>query len=227
MKNELVILKNGKMVVTSLELVEQINFFREQEEKPKTRHDTLLEIIRDEFSEEIAVRQLTEGHYKDKNNQKRPMFELTTLQAKQLLARESKHVRKALLLYIERLEALLRERQSTEWLETRKKGKMIRREETDAIQLLIPYAEGQGSQNANKMYVSYSKLVNSVVGIESGKRSEATFKQLMHIGLLEDMITNTIIEEMGKSVYYKEIYRICKDKAVLFAELVYISAKSA
>lgn len=40
--------------ITSLELLEQINFFREQEgNKTELLHKTLLEIIRDEFSEEI------------------------------------------------------------------------------------------------------------------------------------------------------------------------------
>ena len=130
--------------------------------------------------------------------------------------------------YIKRfdeMEAALRERQTTDWLQTREKGKMIRRQETDAIQQLIPYAQEQGSQNALKLYMTYSKLVNSIMSIESGKRNQATGKQLMQISLLEDMITNTIIEEMGKGVYYKEVYKICKKKAELFAGLTYIDSK--
>ena len=125
----------------------------------------------------------------------------------------------------EQMEVALRERQTTDWLQTREKGKMIRRQETDAIQQLIPYAQEQGSQNALKLYMTYSKLVNSIMGIESGKRKQATGKQLMQISLLEDMITNTIIEEMGKGVYYKEVYKICKKKAELFAGLTYIDSK--
>jgi len=130
--------------------------------------------------------------------------------------------------YIKRFDemgAALRERQTTDWLQTREKGKMIRRQETDVIQQLIPYAQEQGSQNALKLYMVYSKLVNSIMGIESGKRNQATGKQLMQISLLEDMITNTIIEEMGKGMFYKEIYKICKKKAELFAGLVYIGLK--
>lgn len=43
-----------KDTITSLELVEQINFFRKEEGKKKPlRHDNLLNIIRDEFEEEI------------------------------------------------------------------------------------------------------------------------------------------------------------------------------
>ena len=43
-----------KNTITSLELLEQINFFRKKEgNKKPLRHDNLLNIIRDEFEEEI------------------------------------------------------------------------------------------------------------------------------------------------------------------------------
>lgn len=49
--NNLAILER-KNTVTSLELVEQINFFREQEgNKTELGHNDLLKIIRDEFEE--------------------------------------------------------------------------------------------------------------------------------------------------------------------------------
>lgn len=124
----------------------------------------------------------------------------------------------------ERMELLLRERQSTDWLKTRKQGKLIRREETDIIQKLIPYAENQGSKNANKFYLIYSKLVNKAIGIESGQREFTTHKNLMVIALLEDMISKTIEEEIGKGVYYKEIYQICKNKVKQLSKLTYLTA---
>ena len=75
--------------------------------------------------------------------------------------------------YIEafnRMEAFIKERQSTEWLVTRKQGKMVRRNETDYIALLIDYAKEQGSKNMEKSaYTVYSKLVNALVGIEAGQ----------------------------------------------------------
>ena len=59
------------------------------------RHDTLLEIIRDEFEEEIGLQKLLETHYvHPQNKQQYPMFVLTISQAKQVLLRESKFVRK-------------------------------------------------------------------------------------------------------------------------------------
>lgn len=95
----------NKNQITSLELLEQINFFRNQEgNRAELQHKTLLEIIRDEFSEEIAEQKILLGSYKDKQNQERPMFELTPSQAKQVLVRESKFVRKAVIHYLEELE---------------------------------------------------------------------------------------------------------------------------
>lgn len=95
--------------ITSLELLEQINFFREQEGKKKElRHDNLLQIIRNEFDEEIRALKIQESLYKAETGngtlREYPMYILTYNQAKQVLMRESKYVRKAVIKYIEQLE---------------------------------------------------------------------------------------------------------------------------
>lgn len=102
---------NARDKITSLELVEQINVFREEEgNRAELLHKTLLEIIRDEFEEEIGQQKILPTLYKHpQNGQEYPMFELTLSQAKQILVRESKFVRKAVIAYIERLENKLRE----------------------------------------------------------------------------------------------------------------------
>lgn len=108
MKNQLVVLKNGKMLVSSLELLDEINFFRAKDNQVQIGHNDLLKIIRDEFSEEIGLGEISQSSYKNSQSKSQPMFELSPLQAKQLLARESKSVRKALMLYIEQIEDKLR-----------------------------------------------------------------------------------------------------------------------
>ena len=106
--NELVKVET-KDTITSLELVEQINMFREQEGNgTKLKHYTLLEIIRDEFLEEINDQKILGVTYKDRKNEDRPMYILTFNQAKQVLVRESKRVRKAVIEYIEKLENALK-----------------------------------------------------------------------------------------------------------------------
>ena len=92
--------------ITSLELLDQINIFRKQEgNRAELRHDTLLDIIRDEFEEEIGLQKILETPYiHPQNKQKYPMFILNYNQAKQVLLRESKFVRRAVIHYVERLE---------------------------------------------------------------------------------------------------------------------------
>ena len=95
--------------ITSLELLEQINFFRKQEgNKTELRHDNLLQIIRDEFSEEIRDLKILESFYKKETGngalREYPMYILTYDQGKQVLMRESKFVRKSVIKYIQALE---------------------------------------------------------------------------------------------------------------------------
>ena len=121
--NELI----NKNEMTSLELLEQINLFRQEEYKIKKetrilteaeikresyvelRHDTLLDIIRDEFEEEISLQKILESTYKNDRGKEYPLFILTLNQAKQVLLRESKYVRRATIQYIEKLEQFIKE----------------------------------------------------------------------------------------------------------------------
>lgn len=95
-----------KSTITSLELVDQINIFRKEDDRSPLAHNDLLKVIRDEFEEEIGLGKISHTPYTHpQNGQQYPMFELTIPQAKQVLVRESKTVRKAVIAYLERLES--------------------------------------------------------------------------------------------------------------------------
>lgn len=119
-----VILKD-KQTITSLELLEQINFFRKEEGKPKTNHADLLIIIETEFTdinrkrvkggirpethtqiEEQLKRENIEISYyiNPQNNQTYKMYILPTAKAKQCLLKESKFVRNRVIHRLEELE---------------------------------------------------------------------------------------------------------------------------
>ena len=94
-----------KDTITSLELLEQINIFRREEgNRTELGHNDLLKVIRDEFEEEISLGKISQSTYINSRGKEYPMFVLTLNQAKQVLMRESKFVRKAVILYIEKLE---------------------------------------------------------------------------------------------------------------------------
>lgn len=102
--NELI----NKDSITTLELLKQINIFREQEgNRAELQHYDLLKVVRDEFEEEIGLGKISVSSYKNSQNKEQPMYILTLNQAKQILVRESKFVRKAMIHYIEELEKQL------------------------------------------------------------------------------------------------------------------------
>ena len=69
------LMETTKNQITSLELVKEINIFREKDgNKSELRHDTLLNIIRDEFDEEISLQNILESKYKTERGKEYPMF---------------------------------------------------------------------------------------------------------------------------------------------------------
>ena len=214
--NELVtrIGKEPKESITSLELLEEINRFREEEgNDTELSHNTLLRNIR----EEIGLKFIVQSSYINSQNKKQPMYILTLKQALRILTKESRFVRGKVFEYIEKLEKqneqlkiMLLNRQNNEWLLTRKQWKITRRKETDAIAVLIPYAKSQGSNNADRLYIVYSRLVNRLAGVEDGTRETVDVETLLHIKKLEDLFSKVIFESMEKQLFYKDIYGKCK-----------------
>ena len=122
-----------------------------------------------------------------------------------------------------KMEAFIQERRSSEWLLTRKQGKLIRRCETDMLANLVEYAESQGSRNMRgKVYTVYSKLINDLVGIQSGQRDSVPFKTISVIAFLEDMVLHTVEEEMKKGTHYKDIYQLCKKNGEQIMRFAYL-----
>lgn len=96
--------------ITTLELLKQINIFREQEgNRAELQHYDLLKVVRDEFEEEIGLGKISVSSYKNSQNKEQPMYILTLNQTKQILVRESKFVRKHMIKYIEELESKLKQ----------------------------------------------------------------------------------------------------------------------
>ena len=154
-----------------------------------------------------------EYKYKNSQNKFMPMYTLNKKGAMQIGARYSAEIRYKLIEYAETLENALREKLKSEWLESRSKGKMIRKQTTDAIEdYLIPHAIQQGSKNSGMLFMTYSKLVNSICEIEANQRDNIKDNVLMYISFIEDFIQKTIIEEVENGTYYKDIYKICKTK---------------
>lgn len=125
----------------------------------------------------------------------------------------------------DRLQNLLKEKQSEEWLKTRKQGKLVRRGETDVIQQLIQYAINLGCKNTKFFYSNYSKMVNKFNGIGTGQREFVDWGTLMKIAQSEDIVQKEILKGMEQGLHYSVIYERCKEKVKQYIDLVGIDVK--
>lgn len=95
----------------------------------------------------------------------------------------------------------------TKWLGIRQETKEVRKAETDQIKRFVEYARAQGSQHADRYYVSFTKLINRRLGIESGGRDQTDQKTLMHLKSLETVVELHLATLMAEELPYKEIYQ--------------------
>ena len=119
-----------------------------------------------------------------------------------------------------KMRKLIAERHTQAWIETRQQGKITRRAETDVIKDLVSYAEEQGSTHADMLYMTYSKLANSMCGIKG--RDNATTYQLNNLSIFENLILQMIRSGMAAGYDYKQIYKECKARCMLAQEVAMI-----
>lgn len=188
----------NKVEMTSLELVKQINIFREEEGKQKNlEHFNLLNIIRNEFDEEIGLLKIQESSYINSQNKKQPMFNLTYQQAKQVLMRESKFVRRATVKYIESLENQLQNQfqvpgsfQEALLLAAEQQGKIE--------QLALENKEKEEIITVNKPKVGFAETIEK-------SKSDLLFRDMAKI-----------IGNEGIKMGQNKLYDWCREKGLIF-----------
>lgn len=118
------------------------------------------------------------------------------------------------------MEKILTEKQTAVWIETRQKGKLTRKSETDVIKELVEYAKAQGSAHSDMLYMSYTKLANRIIGVKD--RDSATVLQLNNLSLAEHIILNTVRNGMAAGKNYKEIYQDSKKQLEAFSDICFL-----
>lgn len=211
-----------KEKITSLELLEQINYFRKQEEnKKELKHKTLIRTIEKEFFEEINEHKIVPVKHKDKKGEFRKMYKLTFNQARQILTKESLIVRKAIFNYIEKLEEIIKNHNSPLWLEQRAESKGATKTLNDVIHdYLIPYQVANGSKGYKWTYKHYSDLINKLVGIRRKERDLLDTEKQELIIKIELLFSNLIIKEIEQGTAYKEIKDKCEIKGLEYINIL-------
>lgn len=191
------------------------------------RHDNLLRTIRDELNIKIDLLNFEEmlkekdrqnilpmfidgifiSTYKDKYDREQIMFILTIDQAKQVLLRESRIVRSKVIEYLNLLEKRIRQLE-------RKKGITARKEETEAIKMLLEYGNIPKEKH-NLYYMTYSKLPFVALGMKRVERDKLPADDLELIKELENIIEKTILKGIVKKLDVKAIYKECKKACIV------------
>lgn len=128
-----------------------------------------------------------------------------------------------IIIEFERMQKVIQQRVNTEWIESRKSGKVARREVTDTIQQFIEYATAQGSSSARFYYKHFTDATYKALFIVEQKypslRDVLDTIQLISLAAAEQAVTVAIEKGMADKLHYKDIFQIAKEKLELFAEL--------
>lgn len=214
--------KQIEQTLTSIEVAEMIN---------KNHADLMRDIRR--YTKQLAQSKIAfgdffqESMYKDANKQERPCYKITK-KGCEFIGNKLTGIKgtKFTALYINRfheMQDILQERNSPRWQATRLESKSNRLQETDEIKLFIQYAKEHGSKHADTYYMTFSKLANKSIGIESKKRDKATINQLNNLILIENIINQVIRIGIEKELSYKSIYQACKERIEQFREIAYLN----
>lgn len=191
------------------------------------RHDNVLRMIVGLLKNEETQKMFKKSYYVDgQNKQQYPMYLMNRdgfsllvmgFTGKKALDWKLKYINA-----FNQMEKIIRERQSQSWIESRSVGKLSRKAETDVLKQLVEYAKQQGSEHADMLYMTYSKLANKAVGVTD--RETATTQQLMNLSFVENIILNMVQDGIQQELQYKEIYRNVKDRLAVVGRLAYLTA---
>lgn len=122
------------------------------------------------------------------------------------------------------LTRLVSQNQNAEWLEQRKAGKITRVLTTGTVKEFTLYAKEQGSQNAEKYYITISKMENSALFLLEQQyknlRDMLDIHQLSTVKSADQIVIKALRDGMDKGMHYKDIYKLAKARVETFAEVI-------
>ncbi len=140
-----------------------------------------------------------------------------SVELKVRLAREFRRMKKT-------LANLAAQRQNLDWQETRKDGKRIHNEKTDVIKKFVEYCEANGSKSANRYYCNLADMENKALFIFEHKYKNAreimNIKQLANAKTADYIIEKALDDGMAENMYYKDIFKLAKERVNAFAAII-------
>lgn len=213
--NELVVLRKEQAVTTSLKVAEIFH---------KSHAHVLRDIQNLDCSPGFTESNFGLSRYKDATGKFNPMYYLTkdgfTFLVMGYRGKKAAEFKESYISQFNKMESVLKEKSTKDWLETRQQGKLTRKAETDVIKELVDYAKEQGSTHADMLYLTYTKLANAMSGVKG--RDNATVIQLNNLSIFENLILTMIRNGIAAGLNYKEIYKVCKDRCIQAKQIALI-----
>lgn len=124
------------------------------------------------------------------------------------------------------LMQLINNKQNEDWIEARAQNKFQRKETTDVIKLFVEYAKKQGSQNAEQYYCNITKMENqTLVPLEFLQQKFPNLREVVdrytldRLKMCDEIVAQALVDGMQKELYYKEIYKLARERVEIYAEL--------
>lgn len=221
--SNLVVIEKQDLLTTSLIIAEGVNY----------EHRTVLKLIREHEKDFSDLGIITLGVRKSRRgkpteyyslNEGQVYFLMTLMQNNENVTRFKKELVKEFVRMRKALIQIQVNHQNKEWQQARLDGKAIRKETTDAIKDFIEYAVKQGSTNALRYYANITNMENKALFILEQKfdnvRDVLNNHQLSTLKTADRIVYETLQEGMERSMHYKEIFKLAKERVETLATLV-------
>lgn len=205
-----------EITMTSLEVVDLINKFREEEgnKKPK-RHDRFLQDIREQIeiikSQEEGLHGLVESSYKNTQNKEQPCYIMNRFWIMLMLNKESMMVRYKTQVYIERLEQALQD------LKFRQGDKKHQLDCMEMLHDMLPEELQQEEISYIKANTVVNKVTSNIFGFPKMLKKKEMNKEMLevrekvldeYIKLFEVLEDNHLVTETLNKKYERKLLSV-------------------
>ena len=122
------------------------------------------------------------------------------------------------------IQQIISQQKDPNWMDVRKDGKVIIKQKSAVIEEFIKYCLDNGSTNAKNYHSNFARMENKAMFIFEQKypnmREVLTIKQMMQVATGDDIIEKAIKEGMEKEMYYKDIFKLAKDRIIKYVEII-------
>ena len=205
-----------EVTMTSLEVVDLINKFREEEGNKKLkRHDRFLQDIREQLevvkSQEEGLHGLVESLYKNTQNKEQPCYIMNRFWIMLMLNKESMTVRYKTQVYIERLEQALQD------LKFRQGDKKHQLDCMEMLHDMLPEELQQEEISYIKANTVVNKVTSNIFGFPKMLKKKEMNKEMLevrekvldeYIKLFEVLEDNHLVTETLNKKYERKLLSV-------------------